>query len=245
MSAAAGFELPARHDWPVVLHYGALVLRPMRWRDAAPLRALRERNRSWTGPWDATSPAGLGSPAMSASRLVRLQRQNGREASQLSWLLAWDQEESGAAGAPAQAPAIGQLSVAGISYGSARSGTIGYWIDKGFAGHGLMPIAVAMASDYCFQVLRLHRLEICLRPENRPSRRVAEKVGFAFEGTRPRYLHIDGDWRDHSVYVMTDETRPEGGVVWALTHGVAPHALLGGGLASAPGSQEDESDSNV
>jgi ribosomal-protein-alanine N-acetyltransferase len=30
---------------------------------------------------------------------------------------------------------------------------------------------------------------------------VAEKAGYVLEGERPRYLHIDGDWRDHLSFV--------------------------------------------
>lgn len=236
MSGGDVFGLPARHEWPLVLQYGALVLRPMRWRDAGPLRELRARNRGWTEPWDATSPDGLAMPVMSASQLVRAQREAGRQGTQLSWLLAWDDRWPQVGPSVQKAPVIGQITVSNIAYGCARNATIGYWIDKGHAGRGLMPTAVAMAGDYCFDVLRLHRLEICLRPENRPSRRVVEKLGFSFEGTRRRYLHIDGDWRDHSVYVMTDEQRPVGGLVRALTAGVAPR--------TAPGQRTGESDVN-
>jgi len=57
-------------------------------------------------------------------------------------------------------------------------------------------------SDYAFTELQLHRLEINLRPENAASRRVAEKAGYVLEGQRPRYLHIDGDWRDHICFVL-------------------------------------------
>ena len=36
------------------------------------------------------------------------------------------------------------------------------------------------------------------------------KLGFRFEGTRERFLHIDGDWRDHLIYALTAEEVPEG-----------------------------------
>ena len=39
---------------------------------------------------------------------------------------------------------------------------------------------------------------------------MVEKLGFRSEGIRPRYLHIDGDWRDHLVYALTAEEVPEG-----------------------------------
>jgi ribosomal-protein-alanine N-acetyltransferase len=30
---------------------------------------------------------------------------------------------------------------------------------------------------------------------------VAEKAGYILEGSRARYLHIDGQWRDHVTFV--------------------------------------------
>ena len=60
----------------------------------------------------------------------------------------------------------GQLTVSGIVGGSASWGQIGYWIDERLAGRGIIPTAVALAVDYCFQVMSLHRIEIAIRPEN-------------------------------------------------------------------------------
>jgi ribosomal-protein-alanine N-acetyltransferase len=39
---------------------------------------------------------------------------------------------------------------------------------------------------------------------------VVEKLGFREEGIRPRYLHIDGGWRDHLVFALTADEVPEG-----------------------------------
>lgn len=39
---------------------------------------------------------------------------------------------------------------------------------------------------------------------------MVEKLGFREEGLRPRYLHIDGAWRDHLVFALTAEEVPEG-----------------------------------
>jgi ribosomal-protein-alanine N-acetyltransferase len=96
---------------------------------------------------------------------------------------------------------IGQISLGGVIYGAMRGGHIGYWIDRNFANRGYTTAAVQMLTLYAFEVLKLHRVEINLRPENASSRRVAEKAGFVFEGDRPRYLHIDGQWRDHICFV--------------------------------------------
>ena len=94
--------------------------------------------------------------------------------------------------------------------GSAAWGQVGYWVDQRVAGRGIVPTAVALAVDYCFDVLRLHRIEIAIRPENTKSLRVVTKLGFRPEGLRPRYLHIDGDWRDHRIYAITKEEVPFG-----------------------------------
>lgn len=104
----------------------------------------------------------------------------------------------------------GQVTVAGITWGSMCSAHIGYWVDEAVAGRGVTPTAVALAGDHCFFRLGIHRLEVCIRPENHASRRVVEKLGFREEGVRPRYLHIDGDWRDHRIYAITREEVPSG-----------------------------------
>ncbi len=78
---------------------------------------------------------------------------------------------------------VGQLTVAGITWGSMCSGHVGYWVDEAVAGRGVMPTAVALVVDHCFRTVGLHRIEVCIRPENRPSRRVVEKLGFREEGS--------------------------------------------------------------
>jgi ribosomal-protein-alanine N-acetyltransferase len=108
---------------------------------------------------------------------------------------------------------VGQLNVAGISWGSLCSAHIGYWVDERVAGRGIIPTALALAVDHCFQTVGLHRVEVNIRPENTPSRRVAEKLGFREEGLRIAYLHIDGGWRDHIAYALTAPEVPEGMVV--------------------------------
>lgn len=105
---------------------------------------------------------------------------------------------------------VGQLTVNNIVRGSAQMASIGYWIDRDHAGRGITTRAVAMAIDHCFFGLGLHRIEIAIRPENRASLRVVEKLGLREYGYAPRYLHIDGDWRDHRLFAITREECPEG-----------------------------------
>ena len=118
---------------------------------------------------------------------------------------------------------VGQVTVGGITWGSLRSAHIGYWVDRAVAGRGVIPTAVAMAADHVFSI-GLHRVEINIRPENAASLRVVEKLGFRPEGLRPRFLHIDGDWRDHLCFALTAEEVGDGVLArWRRTRGaVAP-----------------------
>ena len=102
------------------------------------------------------------------------------------------------------------MTVNNIVRGSAQFASVGYWLDQDFAGRGVMPRAVAMAIDHCFTEVGLHRVEIAIRPENSNSLRVVEKLGLREVGYAPRYLHIDGDWRDHRLYAITEEEVPRG-----------------------------------
>lgn len=187
-----------RREVAPTLAHGSLGLRMIRLRDANGWRQVRARNREWLRHWDATSPLGNADVPASFAAMVRVLRAETAAGRALPWVITWDDQ------------IIGQVTVGGISYGSLRSAHIGYWIDEQFAGRGLVPMAVALASDYCFFGLGLHRLEINLRPENNASRRVVEKLGYRYEGLRQRYLHIDGDWRDHYAYALTCEEVPGG-----------------------------------
>ena len=130
--------------------------------------------------------------------MVRRLKREAREGRTLPWAVAY------------QGRLVGQLTVGGIAWGSLRAGYIGYWIDREVAGRGIIPTGVAMACDYCFDVLRLHRIEVNIRPENAASLRVVEKLGLRREGDRPQYLHINGQWRDHVTFVVNAGDFPGG-----------------------------------
>ena len=64
---------------------------------------------------------------------------------------------------------------------------------------------MAIAIDHLFTEVGLHRVEIDIRPENTASLRVVEKLGLRQEGTKERFIHIDGRWRDHNIFAITSE----------------------------------------
>ena len=194
MTGLGGF---GRHHWPVTLRHGPVILAPLRHRDRAAWERIRRENASWLRPWEATLPPRSQIGPSSFAGLVRSVTRQAREGRMLP-------------SNHSKPRLAGQLTVSGIVGGSASWGQIGYWIDQRLAGRGIIPTAVALAVDYCFQVMSLHRIEIAIRPENTKSLRVVAKLGFRPEGLRPRYLHIDGDWRDHLVFALNAEEVPEG-----------------------------------
>ena len=187
---------------------GPVGLRPIRRRDARVWRQIRRRNADWLRPWEATQPDPTSDPP-TFLRMVATLRSEARAGRVLPFVVIYEGR------------LVGQLTLGGITYGSLRAAHMGYWVDRAVAGRGVIPTAAALAADHAFDVLRLHRLEIAMRPENDASQRVAEKLGFRFEGIRPAFLHIDGDWRDHRVYALHSTELP-GGVLaqWRAQRGV-------------------------
>jgi [ribosomal protein S5]-alanine N-acetyltransferase len=104
----------------------------------------------------------------------------------------------------------GQVTLDNIVRGALRSGYLGYWIDRSEAGRGMASLAVALVCDHAFGPVGLHRVEADIRPENLPSQRLVERLGFQREGLLRRYLDIDGDWRDHISYALLAEDLPGG-----------------------------------
>ena len=102
------------------------------------------------------------------------------------------------------------MTVNNIVRGSAQFASVGYWLDQEYAGRGVMPRAVALVIDHCFFTAGLHRIEVAIRPENSNSLRVVEKLGLREVGYAPKFLHIDGAWRDHRIYAVTVEECPDG-----------------------------------
>ena len=165
-------------------------------RDSKALEKLILGNRDWLRPWEATNP---GAPNSFDVK------------SQLRGLIRQLDDESGIPFVIEVDGVIkGQLNVANIMYGSVSSAVLGYWIAPEVAGKGVTPVCVALATDYLMNQQGLHRVEIDVRPENVASLRVVEKLGFRYEGIKQRYIHINGDWRDHYIFALTHEEIPEG-----------------------------------
>jgi len=68
-----------------------------------------------------------------------------------------------------------------------------------------MSEAMQLVLREAFVTLKLHRIEANIQPGNAPSIALARRNGFELEGFSPRYLKINGRWRDHERWAIDAE----------------------------------------
>jgi len=173
---------------------GELFLKPIRFRDKSQWDSVRAINRDWLSPWEATRPNIDHKSALPSYYGMVMQLNRELRALRSISLGIWLNENR-------DQVLIGQITLGGIIFGAMRGAHIGYWIDQRFANRGYTTRAVKLLTKFGFEQLRLHRIEINLRPENEASKQVAIKAGYLLEGARNNYLHIAGDWLDHVTFV--------------------------------------------
>ena len=100
---------------------------------------------------------------------------------------------------------VGFLNLGEIIRGSLDQAFIGYGAFSGHEGRGLMSEAMQLVLAEAFGPLKLHRIEANIQPGNRPSIALAQRNGFTKEGFSPRYLKINGRWRDHERWAINAE----------------------------------------
>jgi ribosomal-protein-alanine N-acetyltransferase len=162
---------------------------------APALAEFFRRNERHLAPWDPPRPAGIMQSDFWQSECERAVEDYG-DGSVVRWVLFLD-------GSPQQA--IGRINYTQIARGPFQSCMLGYAIDAGFEGRGLMREALEATIEHAFAVLRLHRIQANYVPENRRSGGLLERLGFVREGLAKDYLFINGAWRDH---VLTARLNP-------------------------------------
>lgn len=100
---------------------------------------------------------------------------------------------------------IGEVSVSFVMRGPAQTCMIGYQIDADQGGRGLMAQAIRLVLQVLFDGLGFHRIRAEVMPENIPSARVLEKIGFVREGLARKSLFINGDWEDFILFALLKE----------------------------------------
>ncbi|PZR52200.1 GNAT family N-acetyltransferase [Xylanimonas oleitrophica] len=163
-------------------------MRLLREGDGAALAAAYARNREHLAPWDPERPDDFYDPAWQEQQVAGAVAEHaaGRH---VPLVLAAD-----------DGSVVGRLNVATIVRGAFMSASLGYWVDGGRTGQGLMSAAVAAAVVHARDVLGLHRLEAATLLHNGASQAVLARNGFERVGLAPRYLRIAGRWQDHVLF---------------------------------------------
>ena len=97
-----------------------------------------------------------------------------------------------------------------------RKAQIGYFLGSQFTGRGIVTRSVRAILAHAFKSLQLHRVELRCAAGNQQSIRVAERLGFTFEGTLRQNEFLNGAYVDENIYgilhaefVQTNAGRPE------------------------------------
>lgn len=175
---------------------GALVrLRPHRASDFAEWAALREESRAFLQPWEPIWPADDLTRGAYRRRLAAYAQDMERGVAYP--FLVFRRRDNAM---------VGGVTLSNIRRGVAQMGSVGYWVGAPFTRRGYTLDAVRAVTAFCFDRLRLHRVEAACIPTNEASRGVLLKAGFREEGLARDYLKINGAWRDHLLFglVTTD-----------------------------------------
>lgn len=101
---------------------------------------------------------------------------------------------------------VGNANFTQIQRGPSQSCVLGYGVDRGHEGQGLMREGLQAAIAYVFGTLRLHRIMANYEPWNERSGGLLRRLGFRVEGFAYDYLRLNGRWRDH---ILTSLVNPD------------------------------------
>ncbi len=79
---------------------------------------------------------------------------------------------------------------------------IEYCVGEAFQRRGLATEATKAVVAYGFEKMNLHKVQICTKTMNTPSKRVIEKCGFTYEGTLRDYFYMDGKYVGRLFFSM-------------------------------------------
>jgi RimJ/RimL family protein N-acetyltransferase len=103
---------------------------------------------------------------------------------------------------------LGATGIHGIDPETGRCAA-GYWVSAGERGRGVAARALRLLARYAFDELGVQRIELWIDPENGPSKRVAEAVGFSREGLLRSFMPVRGERRDMLMYsLLPGELQP-------------------------------------
>lgn len=99
----------------------------------------------------------------------------------------------------------GSVNINSIVRGRFQNASLGYAAFAPTVGQGYMAEGLALVIRYAFEQLQLHRLEAQIQPGNHASIKLVQRLGFRNEGYSPSLLFINGAWRDHERWAITND----------------------------------------
>ena len=174
-----------------------LLLQPPDPRLVQPITAYFQRNRDFLSPWSPTMRPIFYTEAFHQEKIRQELIQMQEKRLVKFWLFKLEDSEL--------SRPIGHVSFSNLVWGAFRNCFLGYSLDETETSQGYATEAIAASIRFVFGELGLHRIEANIMPRNKPSIRVAEKLGFEYEGRSPKYLKINGVWEDHLHYVVRNK----------------------------------------
>lgn len=102
----------------------------------------------------------------------------------------------------AEETVLGCVAFSDIKLGEEKTCKISYKLDMEAQGMGFAEEAVEFLIAEVAKEFGIHRIEADIMPDNERSLRLAEKVGFKYEGIAVSSHMIAGKWEDHARYAI-------------------------------------------
>lgn len=83
-------------------------------------------------------------------------------------------------------------------------GEVGYWIRSDMTGKGVGTEVTARAVQIAFEEMDCHKLVLRIAVGNVASERIAQRLGFTYEGILRDEVRIDNEWIDHTAWSLLD-----------------------------------------
>lgn len=164
-------------------------------RDNYRLADYYSLNKDFLTPWEPIRDNSHFQPAGWNNRLHVMSEMH-RQGSAFHFLLLDNDENE----------VIGVANFSNVLRGAFHACYLGYSLGEKWQGQGLMHEGLIQAIQYMQKHQGMHRIMANYMPHNSRSGNLLTRLGFEREGYARQYLQINGEWRDHVLTALTDDT---------------------------------------
>lgn len=166
--------------------YGNLILRQLNETDAADVLDFYHRNSPYFDCYETDKPDNFYTTEY-ITQLLRAEYNSYLKKTFVRYFM-YDTNHPGSI--------IGTVSFSNMKYGDFRSCIIGYKVDKAYQRQGYAYAMLIRALKAAVVDGGMHRVEAYIAPDNLPSIKLVNKLGFINEGTAYSYVFMKGHWHD-------------------------------------------------